>query len=899
MTADAPQRPDPELLLADLDSERGGGLRIFLGAAPGVGKTYGMLLAARELRTQGRDVVVGIIESHGRAETEALLEGFEVVPLRALTYRERPFEEFDLDAVLARSPEFVLVDELAHRNIPGTRHERRYQDIQELLEHGIGVWTTLNVQHLESLNDTVARITGVHMRETVPDSLLEKARDIVVIDLTPGELIERLSAGKVYVPEQARAALDGFFSASNLTALRELAFQAAAQRVDADLQRTMRRHGKQGPWPARERIVVITDGFGNAEQAVRAGRRLAQRRKVPWSVVTVDRGGARTVAAETRLARVLALAERLGAETVRLRGSGVADEVLRYARERNASSIVLGRTRRRRLAGLFGMTLSQQLLRRNTEFDIVFIGADPGARPTRRRRDRLRAAFEAAGFRDYAFAVATVTAAGAVSAVLEHVLPLTLPNLSLVFLIGVLLVAARTALAPAIVSAGLSFLTFNFFFTDPRFSFSMARTDEIATVFFFLVVALIGSHLASRLRRQLAALRATNEQSQILIDLGKRLARAADTDTIEQITVRAIAEFMHVPACIRVCDPDTGQLQGFSAYPGDIQLDEKDRAAARWTHERGQVSGCGTGTLASSAWRFIPLVLDEARHGILGLRLGDLPVAPGAEQLLLTDALANQVTLTLARSRLVASLEHARVAEETERLRAALLSSVSHDLRTPLASMIGAAESLRDLRERLSDDDRRELLDTLLEEGHRLDRYIGNLLDMTRLGDGTLQVQRDWVALEDIVGAALRRTRELTANVTVQRALPDDLPLLYVHPALIEQVLVNVLENAARYSPPEGEIAIAACADADWLTVSVTDQGPGIPAEKRAQVFDMFFTGGDRGRQGTGLGLAICHGMVSAHGGTIEARAGPDGRGTRIVIRLPLTRTPPDQAVEE
>lgn len=897
---DNDRRLDPDALLADMNRDQRGGLKIFLGAAPGVGKTYAMLLAAREAHKEGRGVVVGVIESHGRQETEALCEGLERIPMQSVRYRGRAFSEFDLDAAIERRPTIVLVDELAHRNIPGTRHPRRYQDIEELLAQEIEVWSTLNVQHLESLNDSVARISGVRMRETVPDALLEKARDVVLIDLTPRELIERLKQGKVYVPEQVRMALDGFFNASNLTALREMAFVAATNRVDADLREAMQRHGKGGPWPVRERVVIAIDGRRNSDRVVRAGKRLAEQRRAPWTVVYVDTGRVRSAAMQERLDRAFQLAERLGGETVVLRGPYIDAEIVAYARDRNVTTIVIGRTRERPLAGLFHQALTQRLLRRNKDFEITVIGAEADEpAPLRRRWEAWLEALRRSRWQHYRYAMLVVVLCAAVSAALERVLPLPLPNLSLVFLTGVLIVAARTSLPSALAAAGMSSLAFNFFFTEPRLTFSIYRTGELVTVLVFLAMAIIGGNLASRLRAQVAALRATNEQSRVLLALSKRLAEAPDLVAVRGVAVEAIATFERVPACLLMSGSEPGDLGVVASAPEPVTLGDKERAAAGWALEHGRASGYHSETLPSIGWRFLPLKLEETCYGVLGVKLSELPTRPGTEQLLLLDALANQVTLTLARTQLTSSLERARVAEETERLRSALLASVSHDLRTPLSSMIGAASTLHDLGERLSETDKRELLDAVLGEGQRLNRYIENLLDMTRLGHGTLKLERDWVTLADIVAAALRRTRELLGGLSVIRDISADLPLLYVHPALIEQALVNVIENAARFSPVAGEVLIAGRREQDRLLIMVTDQGSGIPEKDRKRVFDMFFSGkgGDTGRHGSGLGLAICHGMIGAHGGSIEALAGPGDCGTTIAIRLPLYDLP--EAPEE
>jgi len=885
MDTTSDSRPVPQVTRSGIRREREGALKIFLGASPGVGKTYKMLETAREVHREGVDVVIGLIETHGHTEADALCEGLEQIPPVQINYRGEHLREMDLDVILKRSPGVVLVDDLAHRNLGGTRHPCRYQDIEELLGHGIDVWTAVNIQHLESLNDIVARITGVRMHETVPDALLSAARDVVLVDLTPRELIERLHRGKVHVPTQLRAALEGFFSPSSLAALRELALQTVAERIDRDVREVMRDQGVTGPWPVRTRVVVAVDGIGNSEEVVRRGRRLAERQRAPWSVVFIDPGG---TGPEQRahVERAFALAERLGGETLTLRGHDPIAELLIFAREHNATTLVVGRSRRRPFAGMFGRTLSQRLLRQGGEFEITFVPSPAVGerRPHRGLRHRDPARY-------YAFALAVVVTAVAVAAVIQPLLPLA--NLSLVFLTGVLLVAVRTAMRPALFAALASAAAYNYFFTEPRYTFAIHRTDELLTVAFFLLMGLTGGQLAGRLRNQLLALRSTNKQTQALLSLSHRLAAAVDIPTVYREATTVIAEHLHVPVVL-MAPGENGRLVQTADSSQDTQdPGDKGRLAAQWAYDHRQPSGFQTNTLSGIAWRFLPLAFEEECFGVIGVsRPGQGTVS--SEQLAAIDALVNHVTLAVGRTRLATRLEQAKVAEETERLRSALLSSVSHDLRTPLASMIGAATSLRSLDDALSTEDRYELMDSLITEGERLNRYIQNLLDMTRLGQGTLKLERDWIGIDDIFNAASRRTRELLRGRQLVRSIEAGLPLLYVHPALIEQALVNVIENAAKFSPEGGEVRIAATAEDSELLITVSDGGPGIPPEQRGKVFDMFFTGGDgdRGKYGSGLGLAICSGMIGAHGGRIEALPGPHGRGTTIAIHLPLVELP-------
>jgi two-component system, OmpR family, sensor histidine kinase KdpD len=877
-------RPVLQALRSRIRREHQGDLKIFLGASPGVGKTYKMLETAREVHREGVDVIIGLIETHGRPETDALCEGLEQVPPLQIEYRGAHVREMDLDAILIRSPDVVLVDDLTHRNVPGTRHPRRYQDINELMEHGIDVWTAVNIQHLESLNDIVARISGVRMRETVPDALLRAARDVVLVDLPPQELIDRLHRGKVDVPEEVRAALAGSFSPSSLAALRALALQTVAERIDRDVREVMRSQRVSVSCPVRTRVVVAVDGIGNSEEVVRVGWRLAERHRAPWSVVFVDPGDTGPER-RAKVERSFALAERLGGETLTLRGHDPVAELLSFAREHNATTLVVGRSRRRPIAGMFGRTMSQRLLRQGGEFEITFVPS-PAAREHHRHRG-LRYLGPA---RYYAFALAVVITAVAVAATIQPLLPLA--NLSLVFMTGVLLVAVRTAMRPALFAALVSAAAYNYFFTEPRYTFAIHHTDDLLTVAFFLIMGLIGGQLAGRLRNQVLALRGTNKQTQALLSLSRRLAAAVDVPTVYREATTAIAEYLHVPVVL-LAPGDNCQLTQAADSQDGQNLEDKTRLAAQWAYDHRRPSGFQTDTLSGIAWRFLPLAFEEECFGVIGVsRLGQVTVS--SEQLAAIDALVNHVTLAVARTTLATSLEEAKMAEETERLRSALLSSVSHDLRTPLASMIGAATSLRSLDDALSAEDRCELLDSVISEGERLNRYIQNLLDMTRLGQGTLKLERDWIGIDDIVNAALRRTRELLRGRQLIRSIEPGLPLLYVHPALIEQALVNVIENAAKFSPDSGEVRVTATAEDRELLITISDEGPGIPTDQRVKVFDMFFTGGegDRGMYGSGLGLAICSGMIGAHGGRIEALPGPNGRGTTIAIHLPLIEPP-------
>ncbi|PKM28807.1 MAG: histidine kinase [Gammaproteobacteria bacterium HGW-Gammaproteobacteria-12] len=843
-----------EALLADLPREGRGRLKVFLGAAPGVGKTYAMLQAAHAQLRQGVLLRAGVVESHGRSETEALLLGLPQQPALRLPYRGLELSEMDLDGLLADPPKLALVDELAHSNAPGSRHAKRWQDVQELLAAGIDVYTTVNVQHLESLNDRVRDITGVQVRETVPDWVLQEADEIQLVDLPPRELLERLRDGKVYMPEQARAAIDAFFSPTNLTALRELAMQTAAARVDADLDQRYRQLGQAAP-SVLGRLLVGVDGDGEAERLVRHACRVAERRHLPWSVVHVDGRRAMDEEQRGRLQAALRLAERLGGEVVTLHGDSVARTLLDHARERRASLILVGSSTRRLRRRWFGRGLGERLLAAGAGLEVSVLDA-AGDQPQAGRRARI-----APRWRDTA--CATLISLG-LARVLE------LPNISLVFLAAVLLVAVRSSLGPALACSGLSFLAYNFLFIPPTLTMQIQRQEDVLTLLFFLLMAGLTGNLASRQRRQVQVLRQAQGETTALLELSRKLTVAADRQAVLAVAEQQLGGWagMQLTLLSRSTDGQWHHEGGLH-----VELPDAERAAADWAAEEG------------------PLLL-------IGLQSADgTPLAD--ERRRLVAALGQPLAQALARAQLAEELEAARLHGQTEELRSALLASVSHDLRTPLTAMRGSIDSLLALGESIPMADRRELLEGTRDEAERLDRYIQNLLDMTRLGHGGLKLARDWVAPSDIVASALQRLRAVLAPLQVECVLPPEPPLLHVHAALIEQALVNVLENAARFSPPAGRLRVALEYDAQELRFVVADQGPGIPEAERAKIFDMFYTAarGDRGGQGTGLGLAICQGMVGAHGGRVTVGEGLDGRGASLTLHLPLTAQP--QAAEE
>ncbi|NBA97328.1 sensor histidine kinase KdpD [Pseudomonas sp. R5(2019)] len=870
-----------DALLAQLPRNGRGRLKVFLGAAPGVGKTYAMLQAAHAQQRQGVQVLAAVVETHGRSETEVLLAGLTQCSLVRRDYRGMTLEEMDLDAVLAAKPQLALVDELAHSNVPGSRHAKRWQDVQELIAAGVDVYTTINVQHLESLNDQVRGITGVQVRETLPDWVLQEAFELVLIDLPPRELLERLREGKVYVPEQARAAIDAFFSPTNLTALRELAMQTAAAQVDADLAQGYRRMGQSAP-AVRGRMLVGIDADAQAERLVRHASRVAQRRHLPWSLVHVDHGAVRDETSRQYLQGAQQLAERLGGEVVVLRAGEVARTLIQHAAERRASLLLVGQSRDRWRRRWLGAGVATRLLRDSHGLEINVLDRDPGpqaARPALSREGH---------WRDYLLALVATVGASALAWGVSSVL--ALPNISLVFLAAVLLVAVRSSLGPALVCAVSSFLAYDFLFIPPSFSLSIQREEDVLTLVFFLLMAALTGNLAARQRRQLQALRETQAQTRELLDLSRKLTAATDRQAVLSAAMQHLEGWKNLKLCL--LEPD-GSQGWKTADSTPLSLSENERAAASWAWQHDQAAGHGTATLPSGQWWWWPLSLEEGPLALLGA-CPDGGQSISAEQRRRLTALGQPLAQALARARLTEELEAARLHGETEQLRSALLASVSHDLRTPLTSMRGGIDSLLALGEAISREDRQELLEGTRDEAERLDRYIQNLLDMTRLGHGALKLSRDWVAPEDIVSSARQRLRVLLAPLQVHVDIAAQLPLLHVHPALIEQALVNVLENAVRFSPANGRLELGVRVKDEQIQFSVSDQGPGIAPQDRDKIFDMFYTAarGDRGGQGTGLGLAICQGMIGAHGGHIEVAEGIEGAGTCITLCLPLPAQP-------
>jgi two-component system sensor histidine kinase KdpD len=882
-------RPSPEALLAAVAKQARGRLKVFLGFAPGVGKTYAMLESARRRKKDGIDVVVGLVETHGRRDTEALLEGLEALPRKAVLYRGQTLREFDLDAALARKPGLLVLDELAHTNAPGSRHAKRYSDVEELLSYGIDVYTTLNIQHLESLNDIVARITRIRVRETLPDKILERADEIELVDLTPEELIDRLHEGKVYLPEQAGRAVKNYFKPGNLTALRELALRRTAERIDDQMVDYMREHAIPGPWPAGERIMVAISPGPEAPELVRAGRRMADMLGARWYAVFVELPYHQRMseAARQRVSEALRLTEHLGGEAVILPGRDLPAELLTFARGHNITQIILGRARRSRLRQLLGRSLITEVVRRSEGVAIHIVTAREKLPPGARVREALPRPPE---IMPYLYSAA-IAAAAAVAAKLA-VYYFALPNVSMVFLLAVLLSALRWGLFPALATSLLAAALYNFFFIPPLYTFTIATSHEVLSFAVFVTVAVLTSNLAGRVRDQAEAARRRARTTQALYEFSRKLAGAFKLDDLLWALAYQVVSVLRGNVVVLL--PEDERLEIKASYPPEDTLGAAEWAAARWAWQHGEPAGRGSGTLPNAEWSFLPLKTGRSTLGVLGLqRPGQPQLAPEERRVL--EAMLDQATVAIERTELDREVGEARLAAETEKLRNALLSSISHDLRTPLASIIGSATSLTSGKAAFDETARRDLLLTIHEEAERLNRYVGNLLDMTRLESGALRLNRDWTGVDEVIAAALRRLQPLLKSHRLDLAVEPGLPLLRLDFPLMEQALFNVLDNAVKYSPPATAIRLAARREGEEVVIEITDEGPGIPPEDLERIFDKFYRvrGGDRHVAGTGLGLSICRGFVEAHGGSIVARSPVrGGGGASFLIRLPVERQP-------
>ncbi|MDT8760268.1 sensor histidine kinase KdpD [Sphingomonas psychrotolerans] len=883
------ERPAPEAFLRAAAAEGKGRLKIFLGAAPGVGKTYEMLSEGAARRRSGTDVVVGVVETHGRADTEALTRDLEILPRREIDYEGRILTEMDLDGLLARRPALALVDELAHTNAPGSRHPKRYQDVEELLEAGIDVYSTVNIQHVESLNDVVASFTRVRVRETVPDSILERA-EIEVVDIPPDELIERLREGKVYLPEEATRALSHFFSKSNLSALRELALRRAAQAVDAQMLDHLRANALGGTWAGSERILVAVSELPGSEELVRAAKRIADAARASWTAVHVETPRARTLdePALRRIAATLNLASRLGAAVASVPAASVVDGLKSYAADARATQLVVGKSARSRWFELRHGSVVDRLVRETpgVAVHVLPLGARKEAEP--RRKPDTGDWGKRTGYLWTTFMVAAVTALGSA---LFHVL--NLGNVALLYLLPVMAAASLFGLRTGLYAGILSSLGYNYFFLPPTGTFTVSNPENIISIFVLLGVAVATSQLTARVRAQADIAAISARSNAALAGYLRQLTRLNDPEEVARAACREIADLLDVRVALLQQVP-TGLSVLAASEPG-TRLETMELAAARWVWDTARPAGRGTGTLAASDWQFQPLRAGERVLAVLGVARDDGRDPVRSDQLALLSSLLDQTSLALERLRLEGEMRDLDAVRTRDRLRGALLSSVSHDLRTPLTSVLAAAG---ELRRRLDDP----LLDTIQSEAMRLNRFVANLLDMARVEAGALRLALEAVDLTDAVAAAVHDTRRSLEGHTIELDVLPDLPLVKVDPQLFHHCLLNLLDNAGRYGDPGTPITIRAERRPQSMVLSVLDQGPGLPDGGEAAVFETFrrLEGSDRSASGTGLGLAIVKAFAEAMDMTVEAANREDRAGARFSIHFPehLLVRGSDQGIE-
>jgi two-component system sensor histidine kinase KdpD len=892
---DLEQRPSPEALLEAARREEGrtGKLKIFVGAAPGVGKTYEMLQETRACAKSGVDVVVGVVETHGRAETEALVQGLESIPRRTTEYKGRALEEMDLDALLARRPKLALVDELAHTNVPGSRHPKRYLDVEELLANGIDVYTTLNIQHIESLNDVVAQITRIRVRETVPDSILDRADNIELVDLTPDDLIQRLKEGKVYVPQQARRALEHYFSPVNLSALRELALRRTAERVDEQLLTEMQARAIPGPWAAGERLLVCVSEDPRAAGLVRYTKRLADRLHGSWTALYVETKRSLQLAEEERdrIADTLRLAQALGGELVTVPGGDrrVADDVIAFAQANNITQIVIGKSTRSPWFELLHGSVVRDLLHRSGNISVHIIAGEDLKEETIPKKT-VRAAEKSEPFDPWPYLFALVAAAAA-TGVNSLLWPwIGTENTDIVYLTAVVGTAVRFGLWSSLLASAASALCYNFFFTAPYYTFAIADPRNVIAVVFFAIVAVVVSNVAARARTLAVTAMARARTTESLYAFSRKLSGAGTLDDVLWASAYQAALMLKVRVVLLL--PENGSLAVRTGYPPEDILDEADLAAAKWAWDHDRAAGRGSDTLPGAKRLFLPMRTGRGVIGVVGIDSDKPGPLLNPDQRRLLDALIDQAALAIERVHLVDDLDQAKRRVEADRLRAALLTSISHDLKTPLASIVGAAGALKDLSGTLDDNAKADLVATILEESERLNRFIANLLDMTRLESGSIRPNTARHDIGEIVGSVLERARKILVHHRVEVDIVKDLPMLELDPVLFEQVLFNLLDNAAKYATPRTTVLIQSWQEGANVKLQIVDEGSGIPLEEIDRIFDKFHRAEkqDQVRAGTGLGLAISRGFIEAMGGSITAANRADRSGAVFTITLPVPK---------
>ena len=891
------KRPDPDELLNRAVSEENrqqqGKLKIFFGAAPGVGKTYAMLEAAQKKREEGIDLVVGIAETHGRKETEALLAGLEVLPRRNQPYRGRELAEFDIDAALKRAPALIIVDELAHTNAPESRHKKRWQDVQELLIAGISVYTTVNVQHLESLNDIVRQITGVIVRETLPDSFLERADEIELIDLPPDDLLQRLKEGKVYIPEQAQKAIEHFFRKGNLIALREMALRRTAEKVDEQMETYRRNAGVRDIWPAAERILVCIGPNPRSIRLIRAARRMAAGLRAEWIAVHVEAPSHIKPSKEDlhTLAEHMRLAESLGAQTVTLTGRKASEEILNYARQRNVSKIIIGKpTHPRWKDKLLGSPLDE-LVRGSGDIEIYVITGDVAEEPAKPVDGPPPHQIKA---KEWFWSLGTVTISTALAGLLSPYFDRT--DIAMVYLLGIVITATRTGRWPALFSSLLSVAAFDFFFITPYFTFAVSEIRFLVTFGVMLIVAYVITRLTWQIREQSEASRMRERSTAALYALSRELSRERKKDRIFALAVKHIGEVFQSQIAILILD-ESGELAVSETGVGTFAVDQKEQGVARWVFDNRQSAGRGTDTLPGAKALYLPMIASTGIVGVVGVLPENTEKLFDPEDLHFLESFVNQTAMAMERVMVAKEAHEEHLKAEAQNVRNTFLSSVSHDLRTPLAVVAGAASTLLEKEASLAPQARLELLQTIHEEADRLERIIRNVLNLTRLESGTITIHKEWQPLEEIIGVVLNRLSERLREHPLELKIPTDLPLIPFDTLLMEQVMSNLMENALRHTPTGTPIAITVTPQKSAVMIEIADRGPGIPAHEEESIFHKF-TRSTSTRVGAGIGLSICRVIIEAHGGRIWAE-NRTGGGAVFKFIIPVEGTPPSLTPEQ
>ncbi|HOB45090.1 MAG TPA: two-component system sensor histidine kinase KdpD [Zoogloea sp.] len=885
-------RPNPDELLARVRQDEAragrGRLKIFFGASAGVGKTCAMLAAARQQLIQGVDAVIGVVETHGRIETEAMADGIERIAPVEVPYRGRVLAEFDLDRALARKPALILMDELAHSNVAGSRHPKRWQDVEELLAAGIDVYSTVNVQHLESLNDVVSGITGIRVWETVPDRIFDDADEVVLVDLPPDELLERLRDGKVYLPNQAERAIRNFFRKGNLLALRELALRRTADRVDDDVQQYRRDQLVSPVWQTHDSVLACVGPGAGSEKIVRTAARIASRLEAPWHAIYIETPERQRLPAVSRdrILKTLKLAQELGADTATVTGASVEDEAVRYARSHNLSRIMVGRDDPRRWR-VWRRSVADRIGQLAPDLDVIQVARSDGHTPAAERQPGLLAAQVAADWRTYALTAVVCGLAGLIATPLYPLFDLA--NIVMVFLLAVVFVAVRFGRGPAVMASFLSVAIFDFFFVPPRMSFAVSDVQYLMTFAVMLVVGLVVGQLTAGYKYQAHVAGSRESRVRALYEMSRDLSGALLPEQIAEIGERFLVAEMGARAAFLLTD-DHDRLQ--PPLFASVGLPEIDPGIAQWAFDHAEPAGQGTDTLPASPILYLPLKAPMRLRGVLALEMRNPARLLIPEQRRLLDTFASLIAIALERVHYVGVAQETTVQMESERLRNSLLSAISHDLRTPLSVLIGLADSMF-LTQPPPNDAQAEISRKLREQALRINAQVDNLLDMARLQAGRIQLNRQWQPLEEVVGSAIKGLRPALADHQVRVELDDDLPLVEVDSVLMQRVFSNLLENALKYTPPGSHIWIRAFATGTQMEVHVEDDGPGLPAGREEAIFKKF----ERGRQegntpGVGLGLAICRAIVEAHDGEIHARQRPGG-GACFVFSLPLGTPPP------